>query len=73
MSTRTSAAASTRLVARAHDLERPVDEAEHGDGEDVVGVEVAGVGGDLHVAGEERIVLRGGLRPQALQARAAHA
>ena len=35
-----------RLVARADDLQRPVDEPEHGDGEDVVGVEVAGMGGD---------------------------
>ena len=49
MSTRTSAAAERRVVAGADDVELAVDEAEHRDGEDVVGVEVAGVGGDLHL------------------------
>ena len=37
-----------RVVARADDLERAVDEPQHGDGEDVVGVEGAGMGGDPH-------------------------
>ena len=40
----------SRAVAGADDLQRPVDERQHGDREDVVGVEVAGVGGDLHQA-----------------------
>ena len=37
-------------VARADDLERPVRELEHGDREDVVGVEVPWVRGDLHAS-----------------------
>ena len=37
-----------RRVAGADDVERPVHEAEDGDREDVVGVEVAWVGGDAH-------------------------
>jgi hypothetical protein len=35
-------------VAGADDVQGAVDESEHGDREDVVGVEVAGVGGDAH-------------------------
>jgi hypothetical protein len=37
-----------RRVAGAHDVERAVHETEDGDREDVVGVEVARVGGDAH-------------------------
>ena len=36
------------LVAGADDVQGAVDEAQHGDREDVVGVEVAGMGGDAH-------------------------
>ena len=48
MSTRDVGGRERRVVAGADDVELAVDEAEHGDGEDVVGVEVAGVGGDPH-------------------------
>ena len=47
-STRSVGGVLRRRVAGAHDVERAVHEAEDGDREDVVGVEVAGMGGDAH-------------------------